>query len=75
MSWILILYFTCGVGCGEPVSLTLPFVYATEQGCEEASYVWLSSNANPTRTVATFACNYVAPPNVVYRFRPDQYQE
>ena len=59
MSWILVLYFTCGVGCGEPVSVTLPLTYATEQGCKKAGNVWLSPNANPTQTVASFTCNYV----------------
>ena len=56
MSWILILYFTCAVGCGEPASLTLPFVYDTEQVCTEAGNVWLRPKANPTRTVASFSC-------------------
>ena len=74
MSWILILYFTCGVGCAEPASVTLPFVYVTEQGCEAAGNMWLSSNANPTRTVASFVCNYVTRPKVFY-FHPEQYQE
>ena len=59
MGWILILYFTCGVGCGGPASVTLPFVYVTEQGCEEAGNVWLSPSANPMQTVASFTCNYV----------------
>ena len=74
MNWILVLYFTCGVGCTEPASVTLPFVYATEQGCTEAGNVWLSPNANPTRTVASFACNYVTRPKVFY-FHSEQYQE
>jgi hypothetical protein len=74
MSWLLILYFTCGVGCAEPASVTLPLVYVTEQECTEAGNVWLSPNANPTRTVASFACNYVTPPPKVY-FHPEQYQE
>ena len=74
MNWILVLYFTCGVGCAEPTSVALPFVYATEQGCEEAGNVWLSRNGNPMRTVASFACNYVTPPKVFY-FHPEQYQE
>ena len=59
MSWILVLYFTCGEGCGEPVSVALPQTYATEQGCKEAGNVWLSPNANPMQTVASFTCNYV----------------
>ena len=74
MNWILVLYFTCGVGCAEPASVTLPFVYATEQGCTEAGNVWLSRNANPARTVASFACNYVTRPKVLY-FHSEQYQE
>jgi hypothetical protein len=74
MSWILILYFNCGANCGEPVSLTLPFVYVTEQECTEAGNVWLSPKANPMRTVASFACNYVRRPKVFY-FHNEQYQE
>ena len=74
-SWIIILYFACGVGCGGPASVTLPLVYATEQGCEEAGKVWLSRNANPTHTVVSFACNDVTRPKVFNRFRPERYQE
>ena len=72
MNWILVLYFTCGLDCAEPASVTLPFVYATEQGCEEAGNAWLSRNANPARTVASFACNQVKGPKEVYRFRPER---
>ena len=60
MSWILVLYFTCGEGCGEPVSVTLPQTYATQQECTEAGNVWLSPSANPMQTVASFTCNYVS---------------
>ena len=60
MSWILVIYFTCGEGCGAPVSIALPQTYATEQGCKEASNVWLSPNANPMQAVASFTCNYVS---------------
>ena len=74
MSWILVLYFTCGVNCGEPISVVLPLTYASQQECTEAGNVWLSPNANPTRTVASFACNYVTSPKVFY-FHPEQYQE
>ena len=76
MNWILVLYFTCLVDCGplRPGPLTVR-PYATQQECMEAGNVWLSRNANPTRTVASFACNYVTRPNVLYRFRPEQYQE
>jgi hypothetical protein len=48
MSWIPVLYLTCGVGCGGPVSVALPLVN-----------VWLSPNANPTQTVASFTGNYI----------------
>ena len=44
---------TACIGCGEPVSVTLPQTYATEQGCKEAGNVWLSLNANPVQTVAS----------------------
>ena len=50
MNWILVLYFTCGVGCTEPASVTLPFVYATDQECTEAGNGWLS----PSRALAKF---------------------
>ena len=60
MSWILVLYFTCGEGCGEPVSVALPQTYASQQECTEAGNVWLSPNANPMQTVASFTCNYVS---------------
>src|SRR3974390_2703450 len=56
MSWKLVLYFTCGVGCGDTASVTLPQTYATQQECTVAGNVWLSPNANPTRTVASFSC-------------------
>ena len=38
---------TACIGCGEPVSVTLPETYATEQGCKEAGNVWLSPDAKP----------------------------
>jgi hypothetical protein len=56
MSWILVLYFTCGLGCGAPGSVALPQTYATQQECTAAGNVWLSPSANPTRTVASFSC-------------------
>ena len=59
MGWILVLYFTCGVGCGWPISLALPLTYASQQECTAAGNVWLGPNANPTQTVASFTCNYV----------------
>jgi hypothetical protein len=59
MIWILVFYFSCGAGCGGPASVMLPFVYATEEECTQDGNVWLSRNANPTRTVASFICNYV----------------
>ena len=59
MSWILVLYFTCGEGCGELVSVALRQTYATQQECTAAGNVWLSPNANPVQTVASFTCNYV----------------
>ena len=74
MSWILVLYFTCRLGCGEPASVELPFVYVTEQECTEAGNVWRSPKANPTRTVASFACDYVTRPKKFYR-HTDRYQE
>jgi hypothetical protein len=72
--WTLVLYFTCAVGCGGPGSVKLPFVYVTEQECTEAGNVWLSRNANPTRTVASFACDYVTRPKKFYR-HTDRHQE
>ena len=72
MSWILILYFTCAVGCGGPASVTLPFVYVTEQECAQAGNMWVKPNANPTHSRPSFACNYVGPK---YRVHPEQYQE
>jgi hypothetical protein len=59
MSWILVLYFTCGVNCGEPISVVLPLTYASQQECTDAGNAWLSPNANPTQTVASFTRNYV----------------
>ena len=56
MSWKLVLYFTCGLGCGDPISVALPQTYATQQECIVAGNVWLSPNANPTHTVANFSC-------------------
>ena len=59
MSWILVLYFTCGVGCADTASVALPLAYASQQECTEAGNVWLSPNANQMQTVASFSCNYV----------------
>ena len=56
MSWKLVVYFTCGVDCAQPVSVTLPQTYATQQECIVAGNVWLSPNANSTHTVANFSC-------------------
>jgi hypothetical protein len=55
MTWILVLYFACGVGCAEPASAARPLVYDTEQECTEAGNERLR-----TLTVARFACK-VAP--------------
>jgi hypothetical protein len=60
MSWILVLYFNCAAGCGEPLSVALPLAYASQQECTQAGNVWLSSSANPTQAVASFTCNYVS---------------
>ena len=73
MHWILVLYFTaCGVDCGghPPGTLTGGF-YATQQECTEAGNMWVTPNANPTHSRASFACNYVGP----NRVHPEQYQE
>jgi hypothetical protein len=70
--WMLVIYYTCRVGCADPASLALPVVYATEQECREAGNAWLKPNANPTNGVASFACNYVKGPKESYRFRPEQ---
>lgn len=56
MRWILILYFTCGHGCGQPTLVELPDVYATWEQCRKAGNVWLTPNANPMRAVKSFAC-------------------
>ena len=56
MSWILVLYFTCEVGCGAPVSVALPYTYATQQECTEVGNVALIANANPTQALASFSC-------------------
>ena len=74
MGWILVLYFTCGEGCGWPISLALPLTYASQQECTDAGNVWLSRKANPTRTVASFACDSVTRPKKFYR-HTDRYQE
>ena len=57
MSWKLVLYFTCGFGCGDPISAALPQTYATQQECTAAGNLWLSPNANPMQAVANFNCN------------------
>jgi hypothetical protein len=46
----------------------------TEQECTDNGNVWLSRKANPTRTVASFVCNYVTRPKVFHR-HTDRYQE
>jgi hypothetical protein len=74
MNWILILHFTCAVGYGGPASVTLPCVYVTEQECTEDGNMWLSRNANPTRAVASFDCNYVTRTKVFY-FHNEEHQE
>jgi hypothetical protein len=60
VGWILILYFTCGVGCADTASVALPLIYASQQQYTEAGNVWLTPNANPMQTVASFTCNYVS---------------
>jgi len=51
MKYVLTLIFSCGGGCGSPAQVTLPTLYMTHQECLAAGNVWLSPNANPTRTV------------------------
>jgi len=74
MHWLLILYFTCGWGCGEPVSVELPFAYTTWEDCTAAGKVFLSPAANPTHTVARFSCNPVERPQTQPRHN-DRWQE
>jgi len=71
MSWMLVLYYTCGRGCGAPVSVALPQTYATQQECTAAGNVWLNPNANPTRTVANFNCNNGSGGGTPLRRRPE----
>ena len=35
--------------------------YATQQECTQAGNMWVTPNANPTHSRASFACNYVGP--------------
>ena len=73
MIWKLVVYFTCGVSCGEPAPGTMTGgFYAARQECTEAGNMWVKPNANPTHSGPSFACNYVGPK---YRVHPEQYQE
>jgi hypothetical protein len=56
MSYLLILLFTCGQGCGSPPEVTLPMRYATLQLCQIAGNDWISPKSNPTRAVRDFRC-------------------
>ena len=67
MSWILILYFTCAVGCGGPAPVTKPGgFYATQRDCMVAGNMSVKPN------VGSLACNYVGPK---YRSRREEDQE
>jgi len=51
MKYFLVLFFTCGHGCGFPPEVTLPTRYETLQSCLVAGNAWISPKANPTRAV------------------------
>jgi hypothetical protein len=59
MRWILILYFTCGHGCGAPALVELPQHYGTWEQCQKAGDLSLAPNANPMHAVRTFACQRI----------------
>src|SRR3974390_2741819 len=57
MSFALTLIFTCGVGCGEPPSVTIDQVYSSYEECDQSGQGWLSPDANPQATVLTYSCD------------------
>ncbi|MDB5612065.1 MAG: hypothetical protein JWP25_8965 [Bradyrhizobium sp.] len=56
MYWLVVLYFTSGIGLGEPPMVTLPTHYPTLQACKDAAAVWMSAASNPTKAVRQANC-------------------
>jgi hypothetical protein len=60
MKFFLTLIFSCGIGCGQPVEVTLKdHPYATLKECGAAAKTWLSPNANFKHAIRTFRCEHV----------------
>jgi hypothetical protein len=55
MTWLLVLYFTCAWECGYPTHVTFRG-YASQEACNNAGSVWMSSAANPTQALRGFGC-------------------
>ena len=55
MTWLLVLYFTCGAWCGSPTQVTFPG-YASQQACTQAGNVWMDPAANPMNALRGFGC-------------------
>ena len=56
MTWLLVLYFTCGYECGYPAHVSFPG-YATQEACTAAGNVWMSPAANPMNALRGFSCH------------------
>jgi hypothetical protein len=56
MEYALFVFFTCGWGCGTPTQFIAQQRYPTYEKCDAAGRAWLSPNANPTQTVASYRC-------------------
>lgn len=56
MKYMLVIYFTCGVGCGTPSHVNLPTVYKTYAACAKAGAAWTAPAANPTKAISLYRC-------------------
>jgi hypothetical protein len=57
MTYALVLFFKCGLGCGYPAYIVMSPRYKTYEQCDVAGRQWLSPNANPRGALARYECS------------------
>ena len=56
MEYALIVFFSCGLGCGSPTQFTAQQRYQSFAQCDAAGRIWVSPSANPVGAIAGYRC-------------------
>ena len=59
MSYVLVLMFACGTGCGQPASITIPTAFHSEQDCQKWGKEWTAHPANPQWALKGYECQKI----------------